>query len=427
MKRIIALVLAVLMMAAIFVGCAKGGDDNNNNNANTNDDPFYGEDNITLKVWAPDAAVSLTEKMCADFIDQYPDKTISIEVVAQGESDAASAILNDPEAAADVFGFACDQLNKLTDAGVLSPVYADYLDDVTARNSASSVEAGTIDGILYAYPETGDNGYYLVYDKSVVSDDDAKTLEGVLAACRAAGRKFIMNAGTGFYSCVYPFTGGLAIEGFEGEENDVQKFNDYDEDEVVATLMAFATLFQDYSDIFEDSDPANISSGFATDPRTVAAGVDGSWNASTVASYLGDDFGAVKLPTINVNGEDKQMISMHGFKLIGVNGYTAFPEASQLLANYLSDYDCQMQRVTELSWGPSNTEAASSDEVTSNVAITAILDQSNYSIPQVNIAPTFWDPMANLGNQLYKEAKYTTDVDATKELLDKTIKNIKDQ
>ena len=94
--------------------------------------------------------------------------------------------------------------------------------------------------MLLAYPETGDNGYYLVYDKSLVSDEDAKTLEGVFEACRKANKKFIMDAGSGFYACMFPFTGGLKLEGLHGEDNNIQKFNDYDEAEVVATLDAFS-------------------------------------------------------------------------------------------------------------------------------------------------------------------------------------------
>ena len=433
MKRILALVVAVLMLATIFVGCGGGGSTSESaapagsDGANTpasNGDLFYGEDNITLKVWAPDAAVTLTKTMCDDFIAQYPDKSISIEVVAQGESDAATQLLNDPEAAADVFGFACDQLNKLNDAGVIFPVYPDYIDAVTADNSQESINAATLDGTLLAFPETGDNGYYLVYNKTDVTDEDAKTFEGVLEACRKAGKKFVMDAGNGFYACMFPFTGGLEITGLS--EDGVQQFNDYDEDKIVDTLEAFATLFHEYSDIFESAEVSKVSSGMAENPPTVAAGIDGSWNAATVKNVLGDDYGAAKLPTINVNGTDEQIISMHGFKLIGCNFYSKFPATAQLLANYLAGEECQLKRAEELSWGPSNKKAAASDAVTGNNAIVAILEQSAFSIPQVNIASTFWDPMANLGNNLFKEeAKY--DKETLKTLFEKTISNIKDE
>ena len=426
MKRILALVLAVMLMATLFVGCGGSGD-NGSTTSGSSDDPFYGEDNISLKVWAPDAAVALTQKQCDAFKALYPNKTISIEVIAQGESDAATNLLNDPSAAADVFGFACDQLNKLEKAGVLSPVsdYPEYEAAVKARDSEESIAAATLNGKLLAYPETGDNGYYLVYDKRYVTDEDAKTLEGVFAACKKAGKNFVMDAGNGFYSCMFPFTGGLKITGLEGED-DTQVFNEYDADAVADTLVAFATLFHDNKDNFLSGDVSKVSSGMSVDPSTVAAGIDGSWNAAACQKALGDNYGAAKLPTIKVNGEDKQIISMHGYKLMGVNKSSKFPESAQLLANYLTDEECQKQRAEEISWGPSNKNVAASDVVKNNVAVSAILAQSAYSIPQVNISSTFWNPMADLGNNLFKDGtKY--DKDTLKKLLQDTVTNIKDE
>lgn len=363
-------------------------------------EPIQPEQNARLTVWAPDAAVNVFKNQCYDFVDKYSDYNIDVRVVAMGEGDAATSLLNDPYYSADVFSFACDQLNSLDDAGVITRVHTKLANDVTARNSEASISAASIDRRLLAYPQTADNGYYLVYDKRYVSDEDAKTLEGILKACRKANKKFIMDAGNGFYGCVFPFTGGLRLEGLEGYYNDVQKFNNYDEDEVVDTLKAFADLFDEYSDIFSVNSPSRISAGFSQYPTTVAAGIDGSWNASTVSSILGKNYGAVKLPTIKVNGENKQLISMHGYKLIGINSSTRYPNASQLLANYLTSEKCQMERAEKIGWGPSNINAANSDTVQSNKAIKALLDQSNYAVPQVNISYTFWEPMGNLGGYI---------------------------
>lgn len=427
MKKFLALVLAMLMLASVLVACGPSGDNNGSPSKtdtgnDTVEDPFYGEDNISLLVWAPENAVELTKQLCDDFIALYPDKSITIEVKPQGEGDAAAQVLNDPDVAADVFSFACDQLNRLNKAGALAPVSDDYYDDVVDRNSEASFGAATINDDLLAYPETGDNGYYLVYDKEVVSDDQAKTIEGVFEACRAANRKFIIDAGNGFYSCMFAFTGGLTLEGLD---NDVQQFNDYDEDAVLDSLEAFAALFHEYSDVFMSADTARVGSGLAEDPKTVAAGIDGSWNAATVADVLGDNYGAAKLPTININGTDTQIISMHGYKLIGVNARSEFPDAAQVLANYLTDEEAQLARAEQLSWGPSNTAAASSSIVTDNIALSAIIDQSAYSVPQVSIADTFWSPMGALGNKLFKDDNYSRD--ALKTELEKAIANIKDE
>lgn len=426
-KKILAAMLATVMLGSAFVGCApSGGSDTTTTTAPAADDsdPFRGEDNIKLTVWSPDKAVSLFKKQCENFIKKYPEKKITIDVKIQGEADAAAAIQNDPEAGADVFGFACNQLNDLVNTQIINNVFDP--EEVIANNSESSIQASTIDGKLYAFPETGDNGYFLVYDKSVVSDEDAKSLEGILAACKKAGRKFYMDCGDGFFSCLIPFTGGLKPEGIkqDEEENDIQQFNNYDEDKVVASMEAFGKLMQEYRGVFESNGDDKIAGGLKA--KTVAAGVDGIWNLVADQTAAGENFGVAKLPTIKINGEDTQIISMHGFKLLGCNKYSKFPEASQLLAAYLTSEECQLERAKELGWGPSNIKAAESDVVKSNVALSAILEQSKYAIPQVNLVMTFWDPMGNLGEKLIaKDAKI--DKATLKALLDTTITAIKDE
>ncbi|MGN1050942.1 MAG: extracellular solute-binding protein [Acutalibacteraceae bacterium] len=424
-KRILALILASLMCLAVFAGCngkeegttTSGGDA-------ASADIFNGEDNIKLKVWGPDASIDLLTKQCEAFKEEHSDKTIEIEVVAQGESDAGTNVINDADAAADVFGFACDQINKLVTAGCLAPVFNSNVEDVTARNSEASITAATLDNKLYAYPETADNGYYLVYDKRVVSAEDAKTLEGVLAACKKAGKKFIMDAGNGYYSCMFTFTGGMTLEGLTGKSGDTQVFNDYDEDKVVASMKAFATLFHDYADTFDSQTVDKVVSGFAV--GNCGAGIDGSWDAKVAQKALGDNYGVAKLPTINIDGEDTQIRSIHGYKLLGVNAASKFPYAAQALANYLSDEECQQQRVDELMWGPSNLKVQQSDSVKNNAAVSAILEQAEYAQPQINVSSKFWSPIGNLGNKLFGKAnKYD---DATlKKLLKNTVSNVIDE
>ena len=438
MKKILAILLAGMMTATAFAGCG-GGETSSSSNADPSasdssatgvdgskvDVSYFGEeDNIKLKVWAPDATVSLVKAQIEDFKALYPEKTFDIEVVAQGENDAATQILNDASVAADVFSFPSDQLNKLVDAGVISPVAKGFVDAVTSANSEDTVKAGTSNDTLYAYPETNDNGYYLVYDNTVVTEEDAKTLEGVLAACKKAGKKFIMDAGNGFYACTFAYTAGVKTDGFE-DDGMTQKFTEYDEDAAVETLQAFARLIKEYKGTFQALDVSSISSGFSL--GTCGAGVDGSWDTASNQKALGDKFGAAKLPTIKVGDEDKQLISMFGYKYIGVNGSSSYPAAAQILAYYLSSEECQLERAEELGWGPSNKNVQGNSVVTESAVLTALAEQAQNSCVQVNIASTFWEPMGNLGNKLIAEDWDPEDADATKKLLNDTITNVRDE
>lgn len=446
MKKILAILLAGMMTATALAGCGGSGDSDSGSKADNAsqaggdtskadeatlidpsfpDESLFGDEtDITLKVWAPDKAVNLVKQQIEDFKAHYSNTTFkSIEVIAQGESDAATMIVNDPDKAADVFGFPSDQLEKLVDSQVLSPVAKGFVDTVKANNAAKPVEAiSSPEGDLYAYPETNDNGYYLVYDNTVVTEEDAKTLEGILAACKKAGKQFIFDSGDGFFACTFAFTGGAVIDGFE-KDGETQKFVEYDEDQVVKTLMAFAKLMKDYKGTYTSQAPANISTGFKN--GTVAAGVDGSWNAVADKTALGDKFGAAPLPTIKVGGEDKQLISMFGYKYIGVNSHTKFQRSAQILAYYLAGEECQKQRADELGWGPSNN--AAQESFSDDPVIKSIAAQSANAVPQVKIAGTFWSAMGTLGSELYKDNWKPDDEAATKELFKKTIANVRDE
>lgn len=443
MKKILAILLAGTMAATALAGCGGGTEQSSASSdassaagssetgaglAQLDENGFVDvaelgdEDNVELKVWAPDAAVSLTKKMCDDFVAHYSDKTIKINVVAQGEDTAATQAQSDIDAAADVFGFASDQLDNLINAGVIGECA--YSENVIAMNTEESIAAGTVDGKLYYYPETT-NGYFLVYDKRTVSDEQAAKFEDVLEACKTAGKKFIMDAGTGYYACVFLFTGGVTIDGYADEDQEVQNFNEYDEATAVATLQAFSSLLKEYKGTFQSLSVDKIASGFAD--GTCGAGIDGTWDTASNKQQLGENFGAAKLPTINVNGEDKQMISMYGYKAIGVKSTSAYPLTASALALYLTGENCQRQRATEIAWGPTNTTVITEDVVTQDVALSASVEQAKNAVAQVHITSTFWDPVGNVGNQILKDNWDPTDADKTKELLTTTVANVKDE
>lgn len=448
MKKIVALLLAAMMMVAAFASCGGPGEDTstpageNNNSAaangntetgfNVSAEDFGDETGASLKVWGPSAYAKLLKEQTDAFVAMYPDQKIKIKIVAQGESDAGTTVIQDPQAAADVFGFVADQLDSLVNAGAISPINTRYAEAAKATDLEAAMNAATLknpktgEDALYAFPETG-NGYYLVYDKSVVSAKQAKRLEDVLEACKKAGKKFIMDAGNGFYSCMFVFTGGLKLDGLEND-GVTQKFNKYDEKEVVATMKAFSELFHKYSGTFSSLGVDNIPSGFvSTEKRksTCGAGIDGTWNSAADKEALGDNFGAAKLPTIEVNGKDKQIVSLYGYKMIGVNSASKYPRTSQILAYYLASEECQKQRVEQLGWDPTNKNVIDSDVVKNDPALSALVEQSQHAVPQVSIGK-IWDPLALLGNKLIAEETDPGKYDF-KKLLQDTIVSIKDE
>ena len=443
-KRILALLFAVLMVAGCLAACGEtkpattdpAGTQPAGTTPATTFVPWSAEDiadmganiqteangnKITLKVWQPEAAQDVFKAQVADFKEIFKDYAeIEIEVAIQGEGDAGANVISDPNTAADVFGFASDQIMKLAKPGALAEV--NFPNEVKSMNSESSINAATYDGKLVAFPEVGDNSYFLCYDKSLVTDDQAKSLEAIFAACETSGKRFIMDAGNGYFSCLYLFTGGLETQGLE-EDGETQKFNDYDIDKVTATVKAFADLFKKYEKNFESNTTSAVVDGFKN--GTTAAGIIGSWDVASAKEALGENAGFAILPTINVNGTDTQIINMFGYKFIGVNSQSKFPYTAQALAYYLTNEECQQERAELLEWGPSNVNVANSDFVKNNTSMSAILAQAEYSVPQTIIVGTFWDPCAALGGYV-AETKNDFSTEAVKAEVEKCINNILD-
>ena len=443
-KRILALLFAVLMVAGCLTACGETkpattdpvGSQPAGSDPATTFVPWSAEDiadlganiqkeangnKVTLKVWQPEAAQDVFKAQVADFIEIFKDYAeIEVEVAIQAEGDAGANVLSDPNTAADVFGFASDQIMKLAKPGAVAEVM--FPNEVKSMNTTASIEAATYDGKLVAYPEVGDNSYFLCYDKSLVTDEQAKSLEAIFAACETANKRFIMDAGNGYFSCMYLFTGGLATDGLE-EDGETQKFNDYDIDQVTASVKAFADLFKKYAKNFENNTTSAVVDGFKN--GTTAAGVIGSWDVASAKAALGDNAGFAILPTININGTDTQIKNMFGYKFIGVNSQSKFPYTAQALAYYLSNEECQQERAEQLEWGPSNVNVANSDFVKGSQSMSAILAQSEFSVPQTIIVGTFWDPCAALGGYVAETGNdFTTE--NVKAEVEKCINNILD-
>ena len=182
-KKVLSALLCASMVATMVAGCGGSSSETTDSNAAADNSaadnsaaagteeaaaPAASGDTIALRVWAAEEDQTLTNELIEQFKEANPDQTFDITVGVESEANAKDDILVDPTAAADVFAFASDQLIDLVDAGVLQAVQD--VDTVSSENVAGAVEAATVDGTLYAYPMSADNGYFLYYDSNVVTD-----------------------------------------------------------------------------------------------------------------------------------------------------------------------------------------------------------------------------------------------------------------
>ena len=163
-----------------------------------------------IKVWVADNIVDFTNEQIAAFKEANPDYADwDFVVEAVGEGDAAGNMVTDVEAGADIYGFAQDQIARLVAAGALEEVAPENVEAVESANDAGAVGAATVGDTLYAYPLTSDNGYFLYYDKSVVTDPTS--LEAIVADCEAAGKNFYFEINSGWYQTAFFFGTGAEL------------------------------------------------------------------------------------------------------------------------------------------------------------------------------------------------------------------------
>ncbi|MBR1569016.1 MAG: extracellular solute-binding protein, partial [Lachnospiraceae bacterium] len=389
-KKVLSFALAAAMIVGCMTGCTSGdtntpapGNDNsavdnvepadNNEPADNSGAASTGNsavdnliaattDTVSLTVWASEEDQDFTKELLDSFKEQYPTVNFDIQLGACSEADAKDTVLTDIEAAADIFAFADDQMNELVNAGALQEVVSTYTYDVQGETLGGAVEAASMNGKLYAYPMTADNGYFLYYDSSVFSESDVESMDKMLEVAEAAGKKVAMEVSGAWYN--YSFFKGA---GYDVSLNDDGVTNTCNWNADGATDVAQAIIDLGKSDAFMNAGDADIVTG--VQEGTIAAAVSGTWNADTIKAAWGDGYAATKLPTYTVAGKQVQMASFSGYKLIGVNSHSANPGWSMILAEYLTNEENQIARFNARSLGPANANAAASSEVQSNPAI----------------------------------------------------------
>ena len=212
MKKILALILALTMCLGLFAGCTGDQEGTTPTGNVAGDQPLAGT--YDIKVWVAENIVDLTKTQIADF-NASNDQGIVINatVEAVGEGDAASSMTTDVENGADLFCFAQDQTARLIQAGALSKLGTAATELVKTSHDKASITAVTSGDALYGYPVTSDNGFFMYYDKSVITDDvDITSLESLIAACEAAGRNFSFELENSWYIVSFFFGAGCISE-----------------------------------------------------------------------------------------------------------------------------------------------------------------------------------------------------------------------
>lgn len=388
-------------------------------------------DAVSLTMWGAEEDQELLRQLADEFIAAHASEVaLDIQIGVESESTAKDTVLADPEAAADVFAFADDQMKALVDAGALQSIdemgevfqaVGKTLDEVKAANSTGSVSAASYNGTMYALPMSGGNGFFLYYDSSKLTAEDVKSWDSLLAAADAAGGKVAMTLASGWYNAGFFVGAGFSAGEVDAAGTTTLDWNGTSSKGITGVEVAQAMLKIAGAPAFMAVADGGLSDAIAA--GGLVAVVDGTWDAGAVQAAFGDGYAATVLPTYMCGDKECQQADYAGFKLVGVNAYSENTGWATLLAEYITNETSQAARYTARQSLPTNNVAASVPEISQDVALSAIMAQDAFGVPQT-VGGNFWSPSATFGEIIAQGTLAADDVDAIQSALDELVAGI---
>lgn len=385
MKKKLAILTAAVLGASLMSGCGGNG---GGQSASADGEVK----SIRLMVWAPSEDQSKDsgewlQTCCDAFAEQHPEYDIHFVYGVADEATAATTVAQDPEASADVFMFANDNLTVLTDAKAIAKFGGIYEEQVLSTNSKTVTDSITADGYLYGVPFTT-NTWYMYYDKRVFSEEDVKNLDTMLEK----GVVSFPFTNSWYLPSFYVGNGCTLFEDGTVEEAGVDFAGDkaVDVTNYLIDLLANPNFVVDA----DGSGMAGLRDG------SINAMFTGSWDAGSIREILGENMGVTCLPTYTLNGEEKQMMAYAGSKAIAVNATSDNMVAAIQLAVYLGSAEAQKLHYELRNVVPCNTELLQDEEIASDMLVKAQNDTFDYTSilqPFVGAMSNCWTPVENMG------------------------------
>lgn len=350
---------------------------------------------VRLMVWSPSEDQSKDsgqwlQTCCERFAQMHPEWDITFVYGVADEAGSAGAVSQDPEASADVFFYANDNLTTMTDAKALAKIGGKYAEEIKRTNTKTIVSSVTMDGDIYGVPFTS-NTWYMYYDKRVFSEEDVKNLDTMLEKGVVA---FPLT--NSWYTPAFYFGNGCTLFGDGTQEELGAQFGGEAGTEVTQYLVQLSQNpnFRIDADGFG---LAGLRDG------SVNAMFTGSWDAAAIQEILGENMGVAALPAYTLNGEEKQMYSFLGTKAVGVNTNTKYMVQAVELAMYLGSAEAQRLHFELRNVIPCNTDLNSDPEIMSDPVVRAQNDTAQRTSkiqPILAQMSNCWVPVENMGKAI---------------------------
>ena len=331
MKKFIALFIVLVMTAALFAGCGGGGDK-------------------IIRVWVGEESVEFYQKICNEYVAAHEDFGYTVEVRGMDTGAVAGTISNDPTAAADIYTVAHDNIGKLASTQCAKPIGDQSLiDQVLADNPESfrKVIYSTLNGTQYLYgvPYIS-QALFLYYNKALVTEEQAKSFEGLREAARAAGTKAITVTGDDGFNMSFALLAtkvsdhGTTVKIYEGAESvsgGSKGTSNCQGDDTIAIMR----WLQDYAadeNGFKWASPDGWDADLDKSNKGVLAVIGGAWHYNTAKAALGEtNLGITLIPTFTLT--EKSVEGLSGVSAGEVYRGGTFADCKCFMINANSDKD----------------------------------------------------------------------------------------
>lgn len=288
----------------------------------------------------------------------------------------------------DVFEFASDKLAGLYNKGALAKVSGQFAKFIDEELNYFGQVCATFNDTYYAYPYTGDNTYYLQYDSSVITAEQAKSMKDVLDAAHAKGMKVGYNVGEGFWGAGAMFTFGADFNiTFTEDGNIASVAADFNSEKGLKAAKAILEIVQH---------PAFVNTADVPDATNeLAATIGGTWNIPAIKQFYGENYACAVMPTVTVDGETKNLGAFLGGKLLGVNPQRAAGDSDRLLAahelaKFLAGKEAQLKRFANAEIAPCHLQAAADPAVQASPNVAVLSAQGAFAHAQTSVPDGVW-------------------------------------
>lgn len=405
-----------------------------------------------LIVWAPPDEIPVIDQVIGDYnASVSEEEAIDYAVREMWETDAASYFLEDPlqKNYPSLIAVTDDSLAEMHNTyDCIAPLSIGAAAEIEYAHCEAAAEIATVDGAMYGYPFSIDNGYFLYYNKEFFTAEQAGSMESLLATAKEKGKKFLFDFDNGYYSAsifmsqeIFP---GESISWHYNDENEVVYDLRWVSREGAKLAMDFSELIVPYiqDGTFIEGDNFAISQFSKT--GELQAVVCGSWIYEELAKNWGvENVVATKLPTFNYIflmdalpiPTECQMASFIGGKEYVVNSLAT--EAEQALAHkvaqLLTSEEAQLIRWEMRGMVPTNLASRNDARFTSTITpyVQGLLEQEPYGVVLSRaVEPLYWTPGENIGRTImqgyYDFSNPLTDLDDWLEYLETVTETLTD-